>query len=134
MTFRQDGVAAFGTHIASWWLQSGFSVLEISLSTSRAGSSCQQPPNDHRVVRIIVTQIHNDGMGGGADVDGLTRVLAATTLGVIASGGVGSLDDISALADVETEGRRLLGVIVGKAIHDGVISVADAIAATRAAS
>ena len=79
---------------------------------------------------VIVTQIHNDGMGIGADVSGLSAVLGATTLPVIASGGVGSLEHIRELAVVEVQGRRLAGVIAGKAIHDGVITVADAVEAT----
>lgn len=79
---------------------------------------------------VIVTQIHNDGMGTGADVSGLSAVLGATTIPVIASGGVGSLEHIADLARLEVSGRRIAGVIAGKAIHDGVISVEDAVAAT----
>jgi len=79
---------------------------------------------------VIVTQIHNDGMGTGADVSGLSAVLGATTIPVIASGGVGSLEHIADLARLEVSGRRIAGVIAGKAIHDGVISVEDAGAAT----
>ncbi len=115
---RGDEVA-----IRGWEQGSGQSIFDLLPRFEDVGADA-----------VIVTQIHNDGMGGGADVIGLTKVLAATTLGVIASGGVGSVADISALAAVEVEGRRLLGVIVGKAIHDGVISVADAVAATKAAS
>ena len=80
---------------------------------------------------VIVTQINNDGMGTGADVRGLEAVLAATSLPVIASGGVGSLGHISDLVDLSVDGRGLAGVIVGKAIHDGVITVEDAVAATK---
>jgi phosphoribosylformimino-5-aminoimidazole carboxamide ribotide isomerase len=80
---------------------------------------------------VIVTQIHNDGMGTGADVSGLSAVLGATSLAVIASGGVGSLQHIRDLAAVEVGGRGLAGVIAGKAIHDGVITAFDAVAATR---
>jgi phosphoribosylformimino-5-aminoimidazole carboxamide ribotide isomerase len=83
---------------------------------------------------VIVTQIHNDGMGSGADVDGLTAVLAASALPVIASGGVGAVEHITTLVGVEQAGRRLAGVIVGKAIHDGTISAAEAVGATRANS
>ena len=79
---------------------------------------------------VIVTQIHNDGMGTGADVSGLSAVLGATTIPVIASGGVGSLEHIADLARLEVSGRRIAGVIAGKAIHDRVISVEDAVAAT----
>jgi phosphoribosylformimino-5-aminoimidazole carboxamide ribonucleotide (ProFAR) isomerase len=51
---------------------------------------------------------------------------------VVASGGVGSLDDLRALAAVEASGRRLAGAIVGTAIHDGRFTVADALAALSA--
>lgn len=79
---------------------------------------------------VIVTQIHNDGMGTGADVEGLRAVLGATSLPVIASGGVGSLDHIRDLVAVDVDGRRLAGVIAGKSIHDGVIDVVEAVEAT----
>ena len=59
-------------------------------------------------------------------------MLAATEIPIVASGGVGSIGDIEALVDLEVEGRRLAGVIVGKAIHDGVISPIEAVAATQA--
>ena len=78
----------------------------------------------------IVTQIHHDGMGMGGDVAGLSAVLAATSLRVIASGGVGSARHIRDLREVEVDGRRLAGVIAGKALHDGAMSIDDAIAAT----
>ena len=77
---------------------------------------------------VIVTQIHNDGMGTGADVSGLSAVLGATTIPVIASGGVGSLEHIADLARLEVSGRRIAGVIAGKALHAGVISGEDAVA------
>lgn len=80
---------------------------------------------------VVVTQIHNDGMGTGADVGGLEAVLAATDLPVVASGGVGAVEHIEALVRVEVAGRGLAGVIVGKALHDGVLSVGDAVAASR---
>ena len=61
---------------------------------------------------VIVTQIHNDGMGTGADVDGLSAVLEATELPVIASGGVGSIGHIRDLVAVDRGGRRLAGVTI----------------------
>lgn len=83
---------------------------------------------------VIVTQIHNDGMGGGADVSGLSAVLSATPLPVVASGGVGTVGHIEDLTAVDVDGRRLAGVIVGKALHDGAIEIAHAVAATRRSS
>ncbi len=78
---------------------------------------------------VVVTDITRDGTLGGPDLRGLASVLAATRLPVIASGGVGSLGDLRALAGLEAEGRRLEGVIVGKALHDGAFSVGEAMAA-----
>ena len=78
---------------------------------------------------VVVTDIARDGMLGGPDLDGLAAVLAATRHPVIASGGVGSLDDLRALAGVQGGGRRLEGVIVGTAVHEGVFGVREAVAA-----
>jgi phosphoribosylformimino-5-aminoimidazole carboxamide ribotide isomerase len=66
---------------------------------------------------------------GGADLGGLSEVLAATELDVVASGGVGSLDDLLALHRIEAGERRLAGAIVGTAIYEGRVDVAEAVAA-----
>jgi phosphoribosylformimino-5-aminoimidazole carboxamide ribotide isomerase len=77
----------------------------------------------------VVTQIDVEGLMGGADTSGLAEVLAATSLDVIASGGVGALADLLALDSVEADGRRLAGAIVGTAIYEGRVDVAAAVAA-----
>ena len=76
---------------------------------------------------VVVTDISRDGMMGGPDLDGLAAVLAATRHPVVASGGVATLEDLAALAQVVSEGRRLEGAIVGTAIHEGVFSVREAV-------
>lgn len=81
---------------------------------------------------VVVTAIERDGMLGGPDLDGLRGVLQATALPVVASGGVGSADDLRSLAALEVDGRRLAGVIVGKALVDGVLETREAIAACEA--
>lgn len=78
---------------------------------------------------VVVTDISRDGMLGGPDLDGLGIVLAATRHPVVASGGVGTLDDLRALALVEAKGRTLAGAIVGTAIHEGVFSVREGVLA-----
>ena len=55
---------------------------------------------------VVVTAIERDGTLAGPDVDGLARVLRATALPVVASGGVGQADDLRALAAVDGSGRR----------------------------
>ena len=78
---------------------------------------------------VVVTQIDVEGLMGGADTGGLAEVVAATRLDVIASGGVGSLADLLALDGIEADGRRLAGAIVGTAIYEGRLHVADAVRA-----
>lgn len=76
---------------------------------------------------VIVTQIQREGLMTGPDIDGLAEVLAVTSLAVVASGGVSSIDDLRALAALESASRRLAGAIVGTAIYDGAIAVRDAV-------
>jgi len=76
---------------------------------------------------VVVTQIQGEGLLGGPDLDGLAHLLDATTLEVIASGGVGDLDHLRQLAELERGTRRLSGVIVGTAIYEGRVDVADAV-------
>ena len=79
---------------------------------------------------VVVTAIDRDGTRQGPDTDGLSWVLDATALPVVASGGVGSADDLSALAGLRSgSGRSLAGVVVGRALVDGSIGVEEAVAA-----
>jgi phosphoribosylformimino-5-aminoimidazole carboxamide ribotide isomerase len=78
---------------------------------------------------VVITQVEVEGLMGGADLAGLAEVLAATHLDVVASGGVGTLADLVALDAVEGGGRRLAGAIVGTAIYEGRVDVAEAVAA-----
>ncbi|MDP9387427.1 MAG: 1-(5-phosphoribosyl)-5-[(5-phosphoribosylamino)methylideneamino]imidazole-4-carboxamide isomerase [Actinomycetota bacterium] len=78
---------------------------------------------------VVVTDISRDGMLAGPDVEGVAAVLGATRHPVIASGGVGSLDHLRALAAVTAGERRLAGAIVGTALHEGAFTVGEAVAA-----
>ena len=78
---------------------------------------------------VVVTDIARDGMLSGPDVKGMSAVLGATRHPVVASGGVGTLDDLRALAAVQTGGRGLAGAIVGTALHEGVFTVREAVVA-----
>ncbi|MDZ7677178.1 MAG: 1-(5-phosphoribosyl)-5-[(5-phosphoribosylamino)methylideneamino] imidazole-4-carboxamide isomerase [Acidimicrobiales bacterium] len=82
---------------------------------------------------VVVTQIEREGLMGGPDVAGLTEMLAATDLDVIASGGVSSLDDLRALDAVEVDGRGLAGAIVGTAVYEGAVPVERAVEVLRCA-
>jgi phosphoribosylformimino-5-aminoimidazole carboxamide ribotide isomerase len=78
---------------------------------------------------FVVTDISRDGMLGGPNVAGLEAVLALTSVPVIASGGVSSLDDLRALAKVDVDGRRIAGAIVGTALYEGRFGVEEGVAA-----
>jgi phosphoribosylformimino-5-aminoimidazole carboxamide ribotide isomerase len=79
------------------------------------------------VAAFIVTNIARDATMEGPDLHGLHLAVEAAASPVIASGGVGSLDDIRALKDV-----GVAGVIVGKALYEGRFTVEEAVAACAA--
>lgn len=85
------------------------------------------------VAAFVVTDISRDGVLAGPDVDGYRELLGATEVPVVASGGVGTLDHLRALAALEVGRRRLAGVIVGKAIYERAFTVEEALAALRPA-
>ncbi len=90
---------------------------------------------DAGVAAVVVTEIGRDGTLAGPDLELFAAVLERRAeLDVIASGGVGSLADLEALATLDAGGRRLAGVIVGKALHDGVFTVKEAVAACAASA
>ncbi|NND73673.1 MAG: 1-(5-phosphoribosyl)-5-((5-phosphoribosylamino)methylideneamino)imidazole-4-carboxamide isomerase [Ilumatobacter sp.] len=74
---------------------------------------------------FVITDIGRDGMLAGPDVEGLTRSAQQAGAPVIASGGVGSVADIEALARIEGLG----GVITGKALYEGRFTIDEALAA-----
>ena len=84
---------------------------------------------DIPLAAVVVTDISRDGTMGGPDVEGLASVLSTSPFPVVASGGVGSLDDLRALGGITVGSRRLAGVIVGKALHDGVFTLGEAMMA-----
>ena len=78
---------------------------------------------------FVITDISRDGMLDGPDLVGLAAAAAATSVPVIASGGVATLADVSSLALVP----GITGVITGKALYEGRFTVRDAVAALDAA-
>ncbi len=121
-----------------WVEASGRTVTDLLTELADAG-----------LAAVVATAIDRDGTLGGPDIPGLAAVLTATGLPVIASGGVASADDVCDLAalrvpvtsagwsdaDGSNEGRgtveprRLLGVIAGRALVDGRLSVSEGVAA-----
>ena len=79
------------------------------------------------VEALVVTQIGTDGTLEGPDIELLTEALAATDLPLIASGGVGDLDDLRRLASLRAGGRALAGTIVGRAIYERTLDLEEAL-------
>jgi 1-(5-phosphoribosyl)-5-[(5-phosphoribosylamino)methylideneamino] imidazole-4-carboxamide isomerase/N-(5'phosphoribosyl)anthranilate isomerase len=99
---------------ARGWTTSGGDLFEALHRLEAAG--CR---------RFIHTEVARDGMLSGPATDRLREVLALTDRPVIASGGVSALDDLRSLAALEPDG--LEGVIVGKALYAGRLTVAEAL-------
>lgn len=72
--------------------------------------------------RLIFTDISRDGMGSGVNVRATADLARETGLSVIASGGVGTLDDVKRVRDA-----GLAGVIIGRALYEGQIQLEDAL-------
>jgi phosphoribosylformimino-5-aminoimidazole carboxamide ribotide isomerase len=81
---------------------------------------------DAGAAAIIYTDIDRDGMLGGVNLEQTLALARAVRVPVIASGGVASLDDLAALAAVASEGIE--GVIIGRALYDGRVDPAKALA------
>ena len=77
----------------------------------------------------IVTHIERDGTLEGPDIDAYKNIISSTTKDVIASGGVGSIDDLRDLSLLDVNGKNLRGVIVGRAFYEGKFSLSQAIEA-----
>jgi phosphoribosylformimino-5-aminoimidazole carboxamide ribotide isomerase len=73
----------------------------------------------------VITDISRDGMLSGPDIDGLSSAARNAPMPIIASGGVGTVDDIVALAAIP----NIDGVITGKAIYEGRFTLAEALRA-----
>jgi phosphoribosylformimino-5-aminoimidazole carboxamide ribotide isomerase len=100
--------------VHGWTEQSGLSVLE-ALSMFPAASA------------FVITDISRDGMLEGPDVEGLAAAVAASSIPVIASGGVAQLGDLIDLGQIPGLG----GIIIGKAIYEGRVNLAEAVGAMR---
>jgi phosphoribosylformimino-5-aminoimidazole carboxamide ribotide isomerase len=112
------GLDANGTDIAirGWTESSGLELVDYAKRFEDVG-----------VEALIVTEIGRDGTLAGPDLEQLGAVLEATDLALIASGGVGSLDDLCALDALRRGSRSLAGAICGRAIYEGKFTVREAV-------
>ncbi len=102
--------------LSGWTEATGRDVAETVAELSERG-----------VARFLCTEIDVDGTMAGPALDELARISAATPARVIASGGVGGLADLEALARDATP--NIEGAIVGRALYENRFTVAEAMAA-----
>ncbi|HWE77789.1 MAG TPA: 1-(5-phosphoribosyl)-5-[(5-phosphoribosylamino)methylideneamino]imidazole-4-carboxamide isomerase [Pseudolabrys sp.] len=112
----RDGKVA----VEGWAETSEVTALDIARRFEDAG-----------VAAIIYTDIARDGMLQGLNLEATVALADAITIPVIASGGFASIADVKAL--LEPLARRLEGAIAGRALYDGRLDAAEALALIRAA-
>ena len=108
----RDGLVA----TEGWAETSDMTARELARRVEDAGAAA-----------IIYTDIARDGMLSGLNLAQTVDLAGGLSTSVIASGGVGSLDDLGALRRVAA-GTRIEGVIVGRALYDGRVNPAEALA------
>jgi phosphoribosylformimino-5-aminoimidazole carboxamide ribotide isomerase len=107
----------------------GFVATEGWADTSTLGAlELAHRFQDAGVAAIIYTDIARDGMLQGLNIEQTVVLADAVAMPVIASGGVGSVADLRKL---RTQGRGVAGVIVGRALYDGRVSVGEALRVLR---
>ncbi|GAA3844611.1 1-(5-phosphoribosyl)-5-[(5-phosphoribosylamino)methylideneamino]imidazole-4-carboxamide isomerase [[Pseudomonas] carboxydohydrogena] len=112
----RDGKVA----VEGWAETSTVTALEIAQRFEDAG-----------VAAIIFTDIARDGLLKGLNLDATIALADAISIPVIASGGLASIDDVKAL--LTPRARKLEGAISGRALYDGRIDPAQALALIAAA-
>jgi len=108
----RDGMAS----VDGWTTSSDLGATELARRFEDAG-----------VAAIIMTDIGRDGAMGGVNVEATGRLADAAAIPVIASGGVAGAADIAALK--AWPGRPIAGAVLGRALYEGALTPADALAA-----
>lgn len=102
--------------VRGWTAPSGHDLLDLVRRFEASG-----------IAALVITEIARDGTMGGPSLDQLRAVLDATTVPVIASGGVGSIGDLDALVGLASGDRALAGAIVGRALYEGRFTLGEAL-------
>jgi phosphoribosylformimino-5-aminoimidazole carboxamide ribotide isomerase len=100
--------------VEGWAETSNLGVVELAGRFENCG-----------LAAIVYTDIARDGALSGIDADAIARIARQIRVPIIASGGVASLADITALKAYEAEG--IAGIICGRALYDGRIDPAEAL-------
>jgi phosphoribosylformimino-5-aminoimidazole carboxamide ribotide isomerase len=117
---RPDNVAigidarAGNVQVAGWTEDSRIAAVDLARKLEDLGARL-----------VIYTDIGRDGVLEGANVDATKEMLEKTGLSIIASGGVASMTDVRRLSELRHS--RLDGVIIGKALYEGLIDLEEAL-------
>jgi len=103
----KDGMVA----VSGWEEVSSVSALDLCLKLKSFGTA-----------HVIYTDISRDGMMQGPNVEATRKLTEASGLDVIASGGVSCMEDLKALRNA-----GIGGVIIGKALYEGTVDLAEAV-------
>jgi len=116
------GIDAKGGKVAveGWAEASELGVIELAKKFEGAG-----------VAAIIYTDIDRDGILAGINWASTLELAEAVSIPVIASGGLASIEDVKRM--LQPDGRKLEGAISGRALYDGRIDPAEALALISAA-
>ncbi|MDY2625245.1 MAG: 1-(5-phosphoribosyl)-5-[(5-phosphoribosylamino)methylideneamino]imidazole-4-carboxamide isomerase [Coriobacteriales bacterium] len=126
----EQAVARYGSVVtAGIDARDGYVAVEGWVDSSRiAATELVARLGEMGIAYLVYTDISRDGMQTGIDAAAYARIAQASGVGVIASGGISTLDDLRALsaaaADVQGPGY-LEGAITGRAIYEGSFSVAQ---------
>ena len=93
--------------------------------TSESAIDIARRYEGYGLAAIVYTDIKRDGMETGVNIEATRNLSQLVKIPVIASGGVSSMQDIERLREVEKYG--ISGVIIGKALYSGAISLKEAI-------
>jgi len=81
--------------------------------------------SEYGIKEVIITNISRDGTLEGIDLQIIEKILDVSKLRLVVAGGISSIDDIKKLKTLENRG--ISGVIIGKALYEGSIILAEAI-------
>jgi phosphoribosylformimino-5-aminoimidazole carboxamide ribotide isomerase len=111
----RDGKVA----VEGWAQVSELSVVDLARRFEDAG-----------VAAIVYTDIARDGLLKGLNLEATIALANAVEVPIIASGGLASIEDVKAL--LEPRGKKLAGAVAGRALYDGRLDPAAALALIRA--
>jgi phosphoribosylformimino-5-aminoimidazole carboxamide ribotide isomerase len=106
--------------IEGWAADTNVAARDLARGFEDAGVAC-----------VIYTDIGRDGTGSGVNIDETAQIADAVSVPVIASGGIGSLDDLGALK--RRAHPNIAGVICGRALYDGRLDARSALELVRGA-